>query len=271
MSIVTLTTDLGYRDHYLAIVKALLITKQPNLNIIDLSCEIKANNISDTAYILKNSLPYFPENTIHLVAIKFIVNKSELFNAIHVDNSRYLITRYKNQILISPDTGLFSLIDANFNEPVFQLYYEGKNKSHFFLKDIFIDATIHLLEGKPIEEIASLTLDYYRAEQFESYETENSLRGKGVYVDDFGNIITNISYQKFNDVSKNRQFEIKLPGKVLNKIYTTYDDVKYGSPLVLFNSFGLLEIAINGKSAFNMLCPKEIIKTFDFNLIIDFK
>ena len=270
MSIITLTTDLGYRDPYLAIVKAKLISSDPSHHIIDLSCDIKENNISDAAFIIKNSLPYFPAETIHLVAIKFIVDRSDLNKASNVDNSRYLVTRYKNQFLICPDTGLFTLIDADFKEPVFQLYYEGENKHHFFLKDVFVDAALHLLQKKRIEEIAVLTDDYYKAFQFDSFVNGNILRGKGIYVDDFGNIITNITKERFNEVVGKRNFLITLPGARITKIHTTYDEVKYGTPLVLFNSFGYMEVAANGKSAFNMLCPRDIGTTFDFNLLIEF-
>jgi S-adenosylmethionine hydrolase len=270
MSIITLTTDLGYRDPYLAIVKARLISSNPAHHIIDLSCDIKDNNISHAAFIVKNSLSYFPEDSIHLVAIKFIVDRSDLNKSSNVDNSRYLITRYKNQFIICPDTGLYTLIDAAFNEPVYQLYYEGENKHHFFLKDVFVDAALHLLQKNKIEDIATLTNDYYKAFQFESFVNGSILRGKGIYVDDFGNIITNITKEKFTEVIGRRNFIITLPGSRITRIHGTYDEVKYGTPLVLFNSFGYLEVAINGKSAFNMLCPRDIGTTFDFNLLIEF-
>jgi S-adenosylmethionine hydrolase len=270
MSIITLTTDLGYRDPYLAIVKAKLISSNPAHPIIDLSCNIKDNNISHAAFIIKNSLAYFPEDSIHLVAIKFIIDRSDLNKTSNVDNSRYLLTRYKNQFIICPDTGLFTLIDAAFNEPVYQLYYEGENKHHFFLKDIFVDAALHLLHKKKIEDIAAVTNDYYKAFQFESFVNGNILRGKGIYVDDFGNIITNITKEKFTEVIGRRNFIITLPGARITRVHTTYDEVKYGTPLVLFNSFGYLEVAANGKSAFNMLCPRDIGTTFDFNLLIEF-
>ncbi len=130
MSLVTLTTDLGYRDHYLAIVKAGLLSRVPSLQIIDLSCEIRNNNISDAAFVLKNALPHFPAGSIHLIGIKFAQEKSRLQN--QIDNSRYLLTQYKNQYIITPDNGLFSLVDKEFNEPVYQIYYEGEYKRHFF-------------------------------------------------------------------------------------------------------------------------------------------
>jgi S-adenosyl-L-methionine hydrolase (adenosine-forming) len=270
MSLITLTTDLGYRDPYLAIVKAKLISSGVPLNIIDLSCGLRHNNISDAAFILKNSLKYFPPSTIHLVAIKFVVERSSLNGASNVDNSRYLITRYRDQYIITPDNGLFSLIDPEFKEPVYQLYYEGSDKHHFFLKDIFTDAALHLLQGKKLEEIASPVNDYYKAFQFDSYVNGNILRGKGIYVDDFGNIITNITRKKFESVIGNRKFTITLPGERFTKIYNTYDDVKYGSTLVLFNSFDYLEVASNGKSAYNLLCPRDVGTGFDFNLLIEF-
>src|SRR5688572_9713644 len=115
MSIVTLTTDLGYRDPYLAIVKARLITAEPALNIIDLSCDIRENNISDAAFILKNSISYFPAETIHLVAVKLISERADPNRKDNIDNSRYLVTRYNNQYILTADNGLFTLIDPAFN------------------------------------------------------------------------------------------------------------------------------------------------------------
>lgn len=270
MSIITLTTDLGYRDPYLAIVKARLISAGTPHSVIDLSCDIKENNISDAAFIIKAALPYFPADTIHLAAVKFIADRSNLNKTNSVDNSRYLLTRYNNQYIICPDTGLFTLIDAAFNEPVYQLYYQGDEKRHFFLKDIFVDAALHLLEKKPVEDIAVLTGDYYKAFQFDSFVNGNILRGKGIYVDDFGNIITNITRERFTEIVGRRSFMITLPGARITRIHSTYDEVKYGAPLVLFNSFGYLEVAVNGKSAYHMLCPRDIGTTFDFNLLIEF-
>ena len=145
-----------------------------------------------------------------------------------------------------------------------------KQNITFFLKDIFVDVAIHIAKTNKVDDIGMLTTDYYKAFQFESFVTGNILRGKGIYVDDFGNIITNITEQQFNEVVGKRSFSITLPGTRINKIVDTYDEVKQGQPLVLFNSFGNLEVAVNGKSALNMLCPRDIGTKFDFNLIIEF-
>ena len=88
-------------------------------------------------------------------------------------------------------------------------------------------------------------------------------------MDDFGNIVTNITRAKFKETVGDREFVITLPGMRINKIHRTYDDVKYGSPLVLFNSLGNLEVAVNGKSAYDMLHPRDIGRQFDFNILIE--
>lgn len=270
MRIVTLTTDLGYRDPYLAIVKARLLTQNPGVQIIDLSCDIKDNNIGDAAFILKNALPYFPVGTIHLVAVKFIANNSGLNKTNAIDNTRYLLSSINDQYIICPDNGLFTLLDKDFDAPVYQLYYDDNTKHHFFLKDVFTDVATHLLKENKIEDIGIPTGEYYKAIQFESFVTGNILRGKGIYIDDFGNIITNITKDQFNEVIGKKQFNIVLPGARITKIHNTYDEVKHGQPLLIFNSFGNLEVAINGGNAQKMLCPRDIGSKFDFNLIIEF-
>ncbi|HRD38823.1 MAG TPA: SAM-dependent chlorinase/fluorinase, partial [Bacteroidia bacterium] len=125
MPIVTLTTDLGYRDPYLAIVKAGLLQKVREVKIIDLSCDIKDNNISDAAFILKNSIDYFPEGTIHLVGVKFITGGKTLGAQQNIDNTRYLVTQYKKQFVVCPDNGLITLLDEGFSEKVYQVYFEN--------------------------------------------------------------------------------------------------------------------------------------------------
>lgn len=270
MSIITLTTDLGYRDPYLAIVKAMLHSKIHQPQIIDLSCDIKDNAIMDAAYILKTTIPFFPENTIHLVGVKFIVSRGLIHKKDEVDNTRYLLTRYQNQFIITPDNGLLTLLEADFSQTVYQIYYRDETQHRFFLKDIFVEVAAHLSANKSLNDIAIETKEYYKAFQVESFASPDNLKGKNIYVDDFGNIVTNVTRQQFIDAQKGRAFSIILPGVRITKISNTYDDVKFGDALALFNSFGYLEIALNGGSAFKLLHPREVGRIFDFNLTIDF-
>lgn len=270
MPIVTLTTDLGYRDPYLAIVKAGLLQKVNNVQIIDLSCDIKDNNISDAAFILKNSIDFFPACSIHLVGVKFILGNKTLSKNHNIDNTRYLVTKYKDQYIVCPDNGLITLLDESFNESVYQLYFENASQHNFFLKDVFVEVASQIAFGKELKEVGVETKDYYKAYQFSSFSNPDNLKGKSIYIDDFGNIITNITKDQFYKVLGSRKFSIVLPGSRITKISETYDDVKVGDVLAIFNGFGYLEIAINGKSAYKMLYPREVGRQFDFNLTIEF-
>jgi S-adenosyl-L-methionine hydrolase (adenosine-forming) len=269
MRIITLTTDLGHRDPYLALAKTAIIGKVAGCHVVELSNDVRNNNVAAAAFMLRNSLPFFPEGTVHLVSIRSAAEKSAANRAGHADPSRYLATAFQGQWILTSDNGLFTLMDNAFSEPVYQIYYHSQSERKFYLHDVLVPVAAHLCEGKPLQEVGTPVTDYYRSFQFECYEEGNQLRGKGVYADDFGNIVTNISKEKFLQVAGKRTFSIVLPGARIQTISASYDDVRFGSPLAMFNSFGYLEIAVNGNSAFRMLCPRDI-GGFDFNLIIEF-
>src|ERR1043166_4022016 len=218
MRILTLITDLGYRDPYLAIVKAGLLRGLPDVHLIELSCGIRQHHISDAAYVLKNTLADFPDKSIHLVGVKFLLDRHSTQRNSQVDNSRFLVTKFKNQYIISPDNGLFSLLDSAFSEPVYQLPYNSGDR-HFYLRDVMVPAAIQLWEGKGPEEIGAPTTDYYKAYHFESFLNGNVLRGKAIYVDDFGNIVTNITRNIFEQAAGQRNYEVILPGKRITRIH----------------------------------------------------
>lgn len=270
MRIITLTTDLGYRDPYLALVKARLFAGPDDLRVIDLSCEIKNNSIRDAAFIVKNALPSFPPDTVHLISVKNLKDKSENGNQEKADNSRFLLTRYANQYIITPDNGLFTLLDKNFKEPIYQLFYSHASQSHFFLKDVFVDAALELIAGKSMADLGVLTSDFFVAYDVESYVSGKTLRGAGVYVDDFGNICTNISRERWDEVVGAKSFSVTLPGARITTLSNTYEEVTYGGALLLFNSFGFLEVAFNGNSAFELLHPNSIGTQFKFSIVVEF-
>lgn len=269
MRLVSLITDYGYRDTYLAIVKAQLLTAVPNLHIVDASNDIRNRDLLSVAHNLFRVLTSFPENSIHLVSIRYHVERTTVNERFVPDLSRFILTRYLNQYILAPDSGLFTLIDPNFNEPVYQIFYDGEEKKQFFLKDIFIPVTIHLLQNKPIEEIAYPISDYYKAIGFDSFVSGNVLRLKEIYVDDFGNMVMNIRKDQFYQIANKRKFTITLPGSKITKISHSYDDAPFGQPLALFNNFGYLEIAINGANALRFFQPSRLDKS-KIQIIVEF-
>lgn len=267
MHIVTITTDLGYRDPYLAMVKGVLLSKQLNIQIVDLACNVKHHAHGEGAFALKSSLPYFPDNTIHLFALKFL-NSAENLDNLSVDNTRYLLTKYKNQFIICPDNGLFHLIDKEFNEPVYQLYFDSTKQHPFYLRDLFTHIVEKIVNGVPLEEFSSLTQEYCKLYAYESYTTPSNLQGMVLYEDDFGNLITSITRTEFNNHVGNKRFVILLPSADISKIYDTYDDVKNGDVVCFFNSMDLLEIASVGQSATKIVIKKNVLSKYKIERIV---
>ncbi len=267
MSIITITTDLGYRDPYLAMVKGILYSKQPNAKIIDLACDVNIHAHNEGAFVLKSALPYFPEGTIHLFAIKFL-NSSENIKNLSVDNTRYLLSKYKEQYIICPDNGLLTLINKEFNEPVYQLYFDNDRQHSFYLRDIFAEIASKLINKVPLEEFCSETQDYCKLYAFESFSTPSNLQGMVLYEDSFGNLITSITKQEFEKKIGSKRFSISLPSGNVTKIYNTYDDVKIGDVVCFFNSMDLLEIALLGQAANKLAIKKSVLSKYKIDRII---
>lgn len=267
MSIITITTDLGYRDPYLAMVKGVLYKAEPNCKIIDLACAVKPHAHSEGAFALRAALPYFTENSIHLFAVK-LLSSSDKSADLAVDNTRYLLTKYKNQYIITPDNGLFTLIDKEFNEPVYQLMFDNERAHSFYLRDVFTNIALKLLQGVAIEEFALLTQEYCKIYSFESFSTPSNLQGMVLYEDDFGNLITNISKQEFEKVVGKKRFVLQLPAGKIEQIHNTYDDVKLGDVVAFFNALDLLEIASIGQSATKIVWNKQALTKYNVDRII---
>ena len=267
MSIITITTDLGYRDPYLAMVKGILYSKQPNAHIVDLACDINPHAHNEGAFALKSALPYFPEETIHLFAIKFL-NSSETIGNLSVDNTRYLLSKYNGQYIVCPDNGLFTLIDKTFSEPVYQLYFDFKQQHSFYLRDIFAEIGNKLINKIPLEEFCSVTQDYCKLFAFESFSTPSNLQGSVLYEDDFGNLITSITKEEFEKYVGNKRFSIALPSYNITKINNTYDDVRIGDVVCFFNSMDLLEIASLGQSATKIVIKRNVLSKYKIDKII---
>lgn len=267
MSIITITTDLGYRDPYLAMVKGLMYSKQPSAKIVDLACDVNMHAHNEGAFALKSALPYFPDDTIHLFAIKFL-NSSETISNLSIDNTRYLLTNYKGQYIICPDNGLFTLIDKTFNELVFQLDFNTERQHSFYLRDIFTEIASKLINKVPLEEFCLETQDYCKLYAFESFSTPGNVQGMVLYEDDFGNLITSITKEEFEKNVGNKRFSIALPSYNITKIHNTYDDVKIGDVVCFFNSMDLLEISSLGQSATKIVIKRNVLSKYKIDRII---
>ena len=138
MSIITLTTDLGLKDYYVAGIKGHILSQLPDANIVDISHEIPAFNISVAAFCLKNCYYDFPKGSIHIIGVSPEANEF----------TRHVVIKYQNHYFIGADNGIFSLLFDEIPEVIFDLnIISNEEKRTFPTKDIFVSAACHIGRG----------------------------------------------------------------------------------------------------------------------------
>ena len=257
MALITLTSDLGIKDNYLALVKAAILSEIENATIIDISHDVEKFNLTHTAYIFGNAYIHFPKGTIHLVGVKSQEN-----------SKRLLYVELADQKIICLDNGFITLLPVIEQARIFSFDPQVFKVALFFMKDAMVQALKALLTNATILEPC---YDYVQLMQFQPTVTPQSIIGRCIHIDDFGNVVTNITRPFFEAESIGRKFTINLPGVEIDRIVNDYDEVSSNTALALFNSFGYLEIAINREKASKLLFPKSIHTNTDFSISIHFE
>ncbi len=240
MAIITLTTDLGLKDYYLGAVKGAILNQLPDVTLVDISHLIPTYNIQDAAYILKNSYPGFPKGSIHIIGVK----------AEYTPQSPHVIVFADGHYFLSADNGIFSLLLDTVPEKIIEL---NANASTFPSRDVFAKIACRIVKGESIQKMGTLKTNLLERMPFRATSMPNMIRGTVVYIDSYGNVMTNISQPLFNTVRKGREFIIEFARYTISKMSKTYSDVPEGEILALYNASDQLEIAMNNDRANSML------------------
>lgn len=244
--VITLTSDLGLTDFYLAAAKGAIMTAIPDSIIVDVSHENPKFDIMSAAFNLRNAYQYFPEGTIHIISV----------NAIEDEDTPHIVFEHKGHFFIGADNGIFSLIFDDTPEQTFQIGSVNKIQIPTFpLMNAFVYAAALLAKGNKPESMGRPNGGFRKMLMPSASIGENLLRGSVIYVDSYGNLITNISRKLFEEVGKGRSFQIDLRMNKHNvkKIKNTYNESSDGEPMALFNHLELLEISIAKGSATKLL------------------
>jgi S-adenosylmethionine hydrolase len=251
MSIITLTTDMGLRDHYVGVLKYAILHLYPEAKIIDLSHNIKPFYIPGAALTVRSSYQNFPKGTVHLIGVA--PNRSARIDHVAVE--------YDGQYFIGADNGMFPLIFERTPTKVFNLSRIGETATSavFPSRDIFAVAATHLAQGGIMEVLGQPTEIMNSSAKFLPTIDGPVIRGLAMDIDVYGNIITNIDRNLFNMVGQGRPFEIgfRRQQHLINKLYDSYEGVPEGEKMALFGATGLLEIAINRDNAAQLLGVKH--------------
>lgn len=242
MPIVTLTTDLGTQDYYVAIIKGALLNEEASLTMVDISHQIKTYDIVQAAFLFRNAWRSFPSGTIHLLGV----------NNLYGADRRFLLTAREGHYFIAPDNGLFSLLFSSMPDTVYALPFPEEES--FPLKTIFSRAVGLLLRKRPLAEIGQAVTDLVERITFQPVISPARIRGAVIHIDHYENVIINISRELFQQVGKNRSFSLFFKRHdPITQLSRHYYDVPVGELLCLFNSAGFLEIAINMGKAGSLL------------------
>jgi S-adenosylmethionine hydrolase len=255
MPIVTLTTDFGWQDHYLAAIKGALLCENAQLNLVDLTHGVDNYDIVQAAFLFKNTWKNFPEGTIHLISV----------NDYGSEKQRLLAAVYQGHYFVAPDNGLFSLV---FEEEGPKVYHalDYDKEIQFPIRKAYASAIGHLANERDLEALGPVADDIERRITLQPVTNKDQIRGSIIYIDHYENAITNINKDLFEKIGKGRLFKLYFKRHdPIVQLSRHYSDVPIGEPLCLFNAAAYLEIAINmGRAASLLGLKKEDSVQIDF-------
>ncbi len=238
MALITITSDYGTTDPYLPALKGVLYREAEGHIIADLSHHIEPGNFFEAAYILSNSYSSFPKGTVHLIAFGEISPNRKLLAA-EMDGHYFLVADNGLLGMINPDQKIQKVVEVELKtgDSLFPAHDVLAKAAGFIAKGGKLEVL-----GREISEIQQKTLPKPRVASDKS-----SILGTVMYIDNFGNLISNITRKQFRELAKDKSFTILLPrNQRIRQLSEHYYEVSIGSVLALFNSQDLLEIAVSG-------------------------
>jgi len=236
--LITLTTDFGYTDPFVGIMKGVICGIDPQARIVDLSHGIPAQDIMAAALVLRQSTKYFQRGTIHVAVVDPGVGSAR----------RPLLVESEGNYFIGPDNGVLSLVAGertpgriiHLSNPAYQLQ---PTSATFHGRDIFAPAAAHLSRGVAPETFGETIRDFARLTWPPVIKTGTTIKGKIVYIDGFGNLSTNIGADDLKELIRHNP-TITLRDLTIFGLSRNYAGVEQDKYVALINSWGLLEIAI---------------------------
>ena len=240
---ITLLTDFGLADHFVAIMKGIILTIAPQTSIIDITHEVPAFNILSGAFLLEQSWRAFPEGTIHVAIVDPGVGSER----------RPLLIEVSGHYFIGPDNGLFSFALAetkakarHLNQPE---YWLPNPSTTFHGRDIFAPAAAHLATGIKAAKLGTLIKDPMRSPALSPTRlSRRTFVGTVLHADRFGNLITNFSLSQFETL-RNRPFTLNVGLNQVELYASTYSSCPPEELCVIPGSCGFYEVSIANASA----------------------
>ncbi len=246
-STITLTTDFGLQDHYVGVLKAVMLSISPSARMLDISHEIPPQDIMAGAWVVRNSAMLFPPKTVHLVVVDPGVGTERKPVALQI----------KDQFFVGPDNGIFSLIGSEYEYEAVtlqnQTYWRPNPSNTFHGRDIFAPVAAHLANGVKLQELGDPLDKLVTYRWAVPISDRDGVQGWIVHIDRFGNLISNIPEKMVKEAGNSSQVKIYVGNTILTSLSATFGEVPDGEPTAYIGSSGMLEVAINKGNAREML------------------
>ena len=246
MRIVTLTTDFGHQDSYVASMKGAILSRNPNLHLVDVSHEVPPQDVLMGQMILEDIQPYFPKGTIHLCVVDPGVGTDRL----------PILAESMGYYYIGPDNGLFSFLLLYDSSKFYRIrtdLFTKREGATFDGRDVFGPVAAELSKGSPVEDLGEPISSIVDFRIPAATLVGDEIRGEIISIDRFGNLITNVHRGMASEV----QGPIEIGDHQITSFTRAYGDVKHSEPIVLWNSAGRLEIAVRNGSAAEKLLARR--------------
>jgi len=244
MPVITLTTEWQAFDYYNGILKGKLTSLCPDTMIIDNASGLSPFNIQKSAFVLRNTFEHYPGGSVHIICVQ-----SE-----YSEKSPHIIVEAKGHFFIGADNGIFHLLLNSEPDRIIQLG-PGKNTGKTDEARVFAEAAATIINKKDFKSIGTEKKTIREMIPFRATFEEDAISGSIIYIDTYGNAISNITYDLFSRVFDNKKFNIAIRSNtnIIDHISKSYNSESIGELLAVFNSLDLLEIGINGTNASELL------------------
>ncbi len=248
MAIITLTTDFGEKDHFTGAVKGAIYSELPDVKIVDISHWVSPFSIPEAAYIIQNAYSSFPKGTIHIIGIDSELNKENKHIAIKLDDHYFVCANNGIMSMVCSEIAAEKIVEINIHDNI---------ETSFAVLDVFVKVACHIARGGTLEVIGKLIENIKPIKNIIPFvnDEKNQIIGNVIYIDNYGNAVTNIKRPFFETIQKGRDFEVSARSYKFKEIHKKYSDIvnfeipeekrnDEGRGLAVFNSTNYMEIAI---------------------------
>lgn len=241
MPLLTLTSDIGQQDFLVGAIKGQILQINNTFTIVDITHQLIPFNYQQASYICKNAFGNFPKGTFHLI----------LFNLFNENIDHVLIAKHNDHYFGCADNGLLNIILEESPKSVTAISIDNNiSKNTIQYIKVFAKAFDEISKGSNIENMGNLSTPIKVKDPLLPNFGDNWLDGQIIFIDNFENVIVNITKAEFEKQRRGRKFKIVFKrDEIIEKISNSYADVQEGEKLALFNAAGYLEIAINKGNA----------------------